>query len=79
MEQPCNSWTAHWMAVMKSNAKGWVWKVPSRGAPRMGIESPIETCIGSYIHWMSACFIGTDMGRLLDLNRLVDQVSSRLD
>ncbi|KAL0413408.1 UNVERIFIED_CONTAM: hypothetical protein Sradi_1542500 [Sesamum radiatum] len=31
MEQPCNSWTAHWMAVMKSTAKGWVWNVPSRG------------------------------------------------
>ncbi|KAL0286344.1 UNVERIFIED_CONTAM: hypothetical protein Sradi_7151100 [Sesamum radiatum] len=30
-QQPYSSWTAHWMAVMKSTILGWVLKVPSRG------------------------------------------------
>ncbi|KAK4421675.1 hypothetical protein Salat_2118100 [Sesamum alatum] len=40
---------------------------------RQGIESPIETCVKSRVHWMSAVFSwATGMGRLHDLDGLVD-------
>ncbi|KAL0394612.1 UNVERIFIED_CONTAM: hypothetical protein Slati_4427400 [Sesamum latifolium] len=56
MEQPCKQLDRALDGGHEINCLGLGLKRSKSRISRMGIESPVETCTKSRIHWMSAAF-----------------------